>query len=142
MNKQMELCFNQKKKQKTKQKRECVTFVFDPLVKSLNSKRRMLHYRLHCSCFILFFSVHTFLFMFHYYFLQSTFPCSCFIVIPSVHTSLFMFHCYFLQSTVHPIHLPYFPYLVVFILHGHLTSWSVSLFSQSRLWKLTTYQCL
>ena len=85
MNKQMELCFNQKKKQKNKtknkKKRECVTFIFDPLVKSLNSKRRMLQYRLHCSCFILFFSVHTFLFMFHYYFLQSTFPCSCFIVI-------------------------------------------------------------
>ena len=119
MNKQMELCFNQKKKQKNKtknkKKRECVTFIFDPLVKSLNSKRRMLQYRLHCSCFILFFSVHI---------------------------SLFMFHCYFLQSTVHPIHLPYFPYLVVFILYGHSTSWSVSLFSQSLLWKLTTYQCL
>ena len=34
------------------------------------------------------------------------------------------------------------PYLVVFILHGHSTSLSVSLFSQSHLWKLTAYECL
>ena len=71
----------------------------------------MLHYRLHCSCFTLF---------------------------PSAHTSLFMFHCYFLQSTVHLIHFTYrspsrsyLSYLVAFILHGHSTMLSVSLFSQS-----------
>ena len=71
----------------------------------------MLHYRLHCSCFILF---------------------------PSVHNSLFMFHRYFLQSTVHLIHFTYrspsrsyLSYLVAFILHGHSTMLSVSLFSQS-----------
>ena len=61
--------------------------------------------------------------------------------------SLFKFHFYFLQSTVHLIHFTYhspsrscLPYLVVFILHGHSTSLSVSLFSQSRLWKLTNPQ--
>ena len=118
----MELCFNQKKKQKTKQKRECVTFVFDPLVKSLNSKRRMLHYRLHCSCFILFFSVHTFLFMFHYYFLQSTFPCSCFIVISF--SSHFIVYVSLLFPSVHSAsHSP-----TIFPLFGciHIT-WSFNL---------------
>ena len=65
----------------------------------------MLHYRLHCSCFISF---------------------------SSVHTSLIMFHFYFLQSTVHLIYFIYdspsrscLPYLVAFILHGHSTSLSV-----------------
>ena len=65
----------------------------------------MLHYRLHCSCFILFPSVHTSLFMFHLisfsphfivhvssHFRLSTLHCSCFILFPSVPTSLFMFH--------------------------------------------------
>ena len=82
----------------------------------------MLHYRLHCSCFILFLSVHT---------------------------SLFVFHGYFHQSTVHLIHFTYhspsrsyLPYLVPFILHGHSTTLSVSLFSKSRLWELATYECL
>ena len=110
------------KETKKKKERECVTFIFDPLVKLLNSKRGMLYYRIHCSCFISF---------------------------PWVHTSLIMFHFYFLQSTVHLIHFTYhspsrscLPYLVVFILHGHSTSLSVSLSSQSRLWKLTTYECL
>ena len=32
----------------------------------------MLHYRLHCSCFISFPSVHTSLIIFHFYFLQFT----------------------------------------------------------------------
>ena len=75
--------------------------------------------------------------------------CSYFISYLSVHASLIMFHFYFLQSTVHLIHFTYhspsrscLPYLVVFILHGHSTSLSVSLSSQSRLWKLTTYECL
>ena len=83
------------------------------------------------------------------YFLQSTFHCSCFISFPSVHTSLIMFHFYFLQPTVSLIHFTqhcpscsYLPYLVVFTLHGHSISLSVSLFSQSRLWKLATYKCL
>ena len=83
------------------------------------------------------------------HFHQSTLHCSCFISFPSVHTSLIMFHFYFLQSTVHLIHFTYhspsrscLPYLVVFILHGHSTSLSVSLFSQSHLWKLMTYECL
>ena len=68
------------------------------------------------------------------HFLQSTLYCLCFISFPSVHTSLIMFHFYFLQSTVHLIHFIYYvpsrshlPYLVVFILHGHSTSLSVSL---------------
>ena len=80
---------------------------------------------------------------------QFTLHGSCFISFPWVHTSLVMFHFYFLQSTVHLIHFtchsPFclcLPYLVVFILHGHSTSLSVSLFSQSRLWKLTTYEKL
>ena len=34
-----------------------VTSIFDPFVKSLNSKKGMLHYRPHCSCFISFSSV-------------------------------------------------------------------------------------
>ena len=56
---------------------------------------------------------------------------------------------YFLQFTDHfsdfIYHSPscsYLPYLVVFILHGNSTLLSVSLFSQSYLWKLTTYECL
>ena len=48
--------FYQSKKQK---KESVVTFIFDLLVKSWNSKRGLLHYQLHCSCFILFPSVHT-----------------------------------------------------------------------------------
>ena len=90
----------------------------DPKVTSL----QLLHYRLHWSCFISF---------------------------PSVHTSLMMFHFYLPSSTVHLIHSiyhspsrSYLPYLVVFILHGHSTSLSLSLFSQFHLWKLTTYEYL
>ena len=64
INKQIELFFNQSKKQKT----ECVVFIFDLLVKSLNSKRGMLHYWHHCSCFISFSSVNTLLTVFHFYF--------------------------------------------------------------------------
>ena len=73
-------------------------------------------------------------------------------------TSLFMFHVIsfsphfidhvsflFLQSIVNLVRFTYhspscscLPYLVVFILHVHSTSLSVSLFIESRLWKLTT----
>ena len=84
-----------------------------------------------------------------YHFLQSTLHCSCFIWFLSVHTSLIMFHFYFLQSTFYLIyfiyHSPshsYLPYLVTLILHGHSTLLSVSHFSQSPLWKLTSYKCL
>ena len=94
------------------------------------------------------FSLH-FTFLVSSHFRQSTLHCSCFISFLLVHTSLIMFHFYFLQSTVHLInftcHSPsrsYLPYLVVFILHGHSPSLSVSLFSQSCLWKLTTYKYL
>ena len=52
MNKQIDLSFYQSKKKKKNERkkekeRERVTFIFDSLVKSLNSKRGMLHYRLH-----------------------------------------------------------------------------------------------
>ena len=74
---------------------------------------------------------------------------SCFISFPSVHTSLIIFHFYFLHRTVHLSYFIYhsasclcLPYLVALILHGHSTLLSISLFSQSRLWKLTTYECL
>ena len=50
-------------KQTNKQKSLALTFVL--VVKSLNLKRGILHYQLHCSCFISFPSVHTSLFMFH-----------------------------------------------------------------------------
>ena len=99
---------------------------------------KLLHYRLHCSCFNV--SSH---------FLHSILHCSCFISFPSVHTSLVMFHFYFLQSTVRLIHFIYhspshssLPYLVALILHSHSTLLLVSLFNQYSLWKLTTYECL
>ena len=122
INKQIELFFKQTKKQKKEREIECATFVFDPLVNSLNSKREILHCRLRCSCFMSFSSVHTSRIMFHFYFLHCT-----------VHLIHFIYHS---PSRSHLL------YLVVFILHGHSTSLSVSLFSQSRLWKLTTYECL
>ena len=49
-------------KETNKQKKESVIFVFRPAC-----KRVMLHYRLHCLCFISFSSVHTLLFMFYLY---------------------------------------------------------------------------
>ena len=65
----------------------------------------LLYYRLHCSCFISFPSVHTSLFMFHlislnpnfivhvsFNFLQSTLHCSSFIFFPSVHSLSHSFH--------------------------------------------------
>ena len=65
----------------------------------------MLHYRLHCSCFSLFPSVHTSLFIFHLssviphfivhvssHFLQSALHWSCFILFPSVHSPSHSFH--------------------------------------------------
>ena len=73
--------------------------------------------------------------------------CSCFISFPSVHTSLFMFHFCFLQSTVYLIHFIYhipshshLPFLIALVLDRHSTI--LPLFSQSCLWKLTTYKCL
>ena len=74
--------------------------------------------------------------------------CSCFILFPSVHSSLFMFHHislspHFIEHFIY--HSPSrlcLPYLVVFMFYDHSTSFSVSLFSQSRLRKLTTYECL
>ena len=104
----------------------------------------------------------TLLFMFHLisfslhvivhvssYFLQSRLHRSCFMSVPSVHTSSLMFHCYFLQSAIHLIHFAYhspsrsyLPYLVAFILHGHSTILSVSLFGQSCLWELAACGCL
>ena len=130
INKQIELFFNQ-----TKKKKKSNIFLFDPLVKLLNSKRGMLHYQLHCYVSS----------PYH----QSTLHCFCFISFPSVHTLLIMFYFYFFQSTVDLIHFTYhipscsyLPYLVVFILHGRSASLSVLLFSQSNLWKLMTYKCL
>ena len=124
----------------TNKKRECVTFIFDPLVKSLNSKREILHYRLHCLRLISCPSVHTSLFMSHLI---------SFHKFPSVHTSLITLHFYFLQSTIHLIHFIYHspfhshvPYLVALILHCHSTLLLVSLFSQSPLWQVTTCKCL
>ena len=122
------------KKQTNKQKK-CVIFIFNSVVKSLNSRGRMLHYWLHCSYFISFPSVHISLFMLH---LISFSP----HIIDHV-----SFH--FRQLIVHLIHFIYhsrpyshLPYLVVLMLPGHSTLLSVSLFNQSRLWKLTTYDCL
>ena len=110
----------------------------------------MLHYRLHCSCFILFPSVHTSLFMFHLisfsphfnvhvltYFLQSTLHCSCFMLFPSVHTSLFMFHLisfsphfivhvssHFRLSTLHCSCFILFPSVPTSLFMFHLISFS------------------
>ena len=84
------------------------------------------------------------------HFLKSTLQCSCFILLSSV-SPHFIDHVSFsfpsVHSPSHSFHLPSpsrscLPYLVVFILHGHSTSLSVSLFSQSHLWKLTAYECL
>ena len=76
------------------------------------------------------------------------FHCLCFISFPSVHTSLIKVHFYFPQYTIHLIHFiyhcssrPYLSYLVALTLHGHSRLLSVSLFTQSPLWKLTTYDC-
>ena len=92
----------------------------------------LLHYRLHCSCFILFPSVHTSLFSFHLIFFSPHFIDHVSFLFPSVHLIHFIYH-----SPSHSyLNLPY---LVPLILHGHSTLLSLSLFSQSRLWKLTTF---
>ena len=106
----------------------------------------LLHDRLHCSSFISFPSVRTSLFVFHLisfsphfiihvssHFFQCALYCSCFILFPSVHL------IHFINHTPSRSHLLY---LVAFIVHRHSTLLSVSLFGQSRLWKLTTYECL
>ena len=77
---------------KKKIQRECVTIIFKPLVKSLNSKRGMSHYRLHCSCFMLFPSVHTSLIMFHFIFLSPHFIDHVSFLFPSVHSPSHSFH--------------------------------------------------
>ena len=87
----------QKQKQKKNNKkrereRECVAFIFDPLVKPLNLKRGMLHYRLHCLCFILFPSVHTSLFMFHPISLSPHLIDHVSFLFPSVHSPSHSFH--------------------------------------------------
>ena len=71
-----------------------------------------------------------------WYVLHYRLYCSCFISFPSVHTLLIMFHFYFLQFTVHLINFidyspyrSYLPYLFAFILHYHSTLMSVSLFN-------------
>ena len=106
----------------------------------MSSGLKSSHDFIYTRCYIIDFIVHVLS-----YFLQSTPHYSCFISFALVHTSLIMFHFCFLQSTVHIIHFTYhsqsrscLPYLVVFILHGHSSSLSVSLFSQ----KLTTYECV
>ena len=90
----------------------------------------------HSRCYIIDFIAHV-----SSHFLQSTVHCSCLILFPSVHTSLFMLHLissspdfidhvssHSLQSTVHSIHLIYhspsdshLTYLFVLILHSHPT---------------------
>ena len=101
-----------KKKEK---KRQCVTFIFDSLIKSLNLKMGMLHYRFHCSCFISFPSVHTSLFMFHLIFFSPYFIDHVSFLFPSVH------------SPSHSFHLPK-SVLFIFTLFGctHIT-WSFNL---------------
>ena len=110
--KQIELFFNQTK---TNKQKECVTFIFDPLVKLLNSKRGILHYQLHCSCFITLPSVHTSLFMFH----------------PISFSPHFIDHVSFVFLSVHsPSHSFDLPHsiLLIFTLFGciHIT-WSFNL---------------
>ena len=72
----------------------------------------MLHYRLHCSCFTLFLSVHTFLFMFHLISFSPHFIDHVSLLFPSVHSSSHSFH---LSQSI----------LFIFILFGciHIT-WS------------------
>ena len=75
----------------------------------------LLHYRLHCSCFILFPSVHTSLFMFHCYFLKSTLHWSCFI---------------FISFSPHPSHSFHLPQSIsfMFTLFGCIhIAWSFNL---------------
>ena len=52
----------------------------------------MLHYRLHCSCFTLFLSVHTFLFMFHLISFSPHFIDHVSFLFPSVHSPSHSFH--------------------------------------------------
>ena len=92
MNKQMELCFNQRKKQKKqnkkqKKKRVCNIY-FWPACKVIKLKEEDV-------------TLSTSLFMFHPIFLSPHFFVHVSLLFPSVHISLFMFHCYFLQFTLH-----------------------------------------
>ena len=52
----------------------------------------MLHYRLHCSCFTLFLSVHTFLSMFHLISFSPHFIDHVSLLFPSVHSPSHSFH--------------------------------------------------
>ena len=110
INKQIELFFNQ-----TKKKKKSNIFLFDPLVKLLNSKRGMLHYQLHCSCFITLPPVHTSLFLFHLISFSAHFIDHVLFLFLSVH------------SQSHLFHLPH-SILFIFTLFGciHIT-WSFSL---------------
>ena len=69
------------------------------------------------------------------HFLLYTLHCSCFIFFPSVYG---LFHSIYLPLSIS------FTFTIFFglILQRHSTLLSASLFSQSRLWKLTTYKCL
>ena len=88
-------------KETKKRNRECLTFIFDPLVKSLNSKRGMLHYRLDCSCSIWIPSVHTSVFMFHLISLSTHFIDHVSFSFPSVHSPSHSFHL----PQVHLVHV-------------------------------------
>ena len=59
----------------------------------------MLHYRLHCSCFTLFLSVHTFLFMFHLISFSPHFIDHVSLLFPSVHSPSHS------PTTVHLVHI-------------------------------------
>ena len=130
INKQIELFFNQRNI-----KKEFVTFI-DPLVKLLNSKRGILHYQLHRSCFVLFPSVHTSLFMFHIISFSPGFIDHVSCLFPSVHSPSLSLHLPQSISFIFTL------FGCIHILHLHSTILSVSLFSQSCLRKLMTYKCL
>ena len=80
-------------------------------------------------CYIINFIVHV-----SSQFCQSTLHW-CFILFSSVHSPSHSFHL------PHSTSCSYLP-LYSSILYGHSTILSVSLFNQSRLWKLMTYKCL
>ena len=108
INKRIELFFKQTNKKKRERERErvCVTFIFDPLAKSLNSKSGMLHHRLHWSCFYLIsFSPH-FIARVSSYLLQFTLHWSCFIFISFSPQSISLIS----STTVHLVHI-YFIWL-------------------------------
>ena len=79
----------------------------------------------------------------HSYVIRKSLLCTC--MSPVCHSYALVCNPYltrngFTMNHHSPSH-SHLPYLVALILHGHSTLLSVSLFSQSRLWKLTTYEC-